>query len=144
MRKPVRECIVHRCGKMKTARCLRNHKCLRLTRVYKVMGAHCGRGRQGQIMKGRSDNSVYGEWKEGSWLTKFGLNQQCDGAVRNVHEVLASVIRNVESGTRELIVRSVLHCSEYLWGCALSPGLQLCEVYLTIWGVLVGRGRMPW
>ena len=44
MRKPVRECIVHRCGKMKTAWYLRNHKCFHLTRVYKVMGGIVGEG----------------------------------------------------------------------------------------------------
>lgn len=63
----------------------------------------------------------------------FELSRQCERAVRNINEALAQVMR---------IIHSVLPCSESIWGCAFSPGLQFYEVYLTVWGMLVGRQRM--
>lgn len=69
----------------------------------------------------------------GSFHGLFELSGQCERPVRNINEALAQVMR---------IFHSVLPCSEYIWGCAFTPGLQFYEVYLTIGGVLVGRQRM--
>lgn len=69
----------------------------------------------------------------GSFDGLFELSQQWERAVRNINEALAQVMR---------IFHSVLPCSEYIWGCAFSPGLQFCELYLKIWGVFLGRQRM--